>query len=270
MVNYADKRNLQIALIQMSIHIGEPDLNERHVTSLMEEAVTQNPKVDILVLPELWNTGYALDKLREIADAGGEYSKGWLSSFAKKHQVMIVAGSIAESNAGQVSNTMYVFDQQGEVIANYSKIHLFRLMNEEKYIVPGQQLVTFDVLPECRAGVAICYDIRFPEMARSLALNGAEILFIPAEWPHPRLHHWRTLLMARAIENQMYVIACNTVGGNGDTTFFGHSMIIDPWGEVVVEGGESEEIIIGEVTLSLIAEVRNRIPIYRDRRPELY
>ncbi|WP_438351196.1 carbon-nitrogen family hydrolase [Paenibacillus sp. FA6] len=270
MIRGAENDNLRIALIQTSIILGEPVANEEHILSLMEEAVAKNPKPDLLVLPELWNTGYALEQIHHIADEGGEHSKRWLSAFAKRHQVLIVAGSIAETNAGQVFNSMYVFDRAGLQIADYSKIHLFRLMNEEKYIVPGQQLVAFQLNDECVAGVCICYDIRFPEMARSLALNGAKVLFVSAEWPHPRLHHWRTLLMARAIENQMYVIACNTVGESGDASFFGHSMIIDPWGEIVVEGGEGEEIVIGEVSISLVDEVRSRIPVFQDRRPEIY
>ena len=95
----------------------------------------------------------------------------------------------------------------------------------------------------------ICYDIRFPELARKLALGGAKILFVPAEWPHPRLHHWRTLLTARAIENQMYVIACNRTGQSGNDRFFGHSMIIDPWGEIIAEGDEEEVILMADIDL---------------------
>jgi omega-amidase len=270
MINNTQKDNLRIALIQTEIILGEPVDNEKHILSLMKEAVVQNPKPDLLVLPELWNTGYALERIHEIADEGGDHNKRWLSSFAKQNQVLIVGGSIAESNAGEVSNTMYVFDREGEEIAKYSKVHLFRLMDEEKYLVPGQELVTFQMNDVCKVGVSICYDIRFPEMARSLALLGTKVLFVSAEWPHPRLHHWRTLLMARAIENQMYVIACNSVGDNGSTSFFGHSMIIDPWGEVVAEGGEQEEIVTGEISISLVDEVRSRIPIFHDRRPEIY
>jgi omega-amidase len=270
MINNTQKHNLRIALIQTTIILGEPVDNEKHILSLMKEAVAQNPKPDLLVLPELWNTGYALERIHDIADEGGEHSKGWLSSFAKHNQVFIVGGSIAESNAGQVSNTMYVFDREGGEIAKYSKIHLFGLMDEEKYLVPGQEMVTFQMNDVCKAGVSICYDIRFPEMARSLALLGAKVLFVSAEWPHPRLHHWRTLLMARAIENQMYVVACNSVGDNGATSFFGHSMIIDPWGEIVAEGGEQEEIVTGDISINLVDEVRSRIPVFLDRRPEVY
>jgi omega-amidase len=118
--------------------------------------------------------------------------------------------------------------------------------------------------------VMICYDIRFPELARTLALDGAKILFVPAEWPHPRLHHWRTLLMARAIENQMFVVSCNRVGTSGSTHFFGHSLIIDPWGEIIAEGAEHEEIITAALDLTEVDKVRGRIPVFEDRRPELY
>src|SRR5690606_653419 len=98
----------------------------------------------------------------------------------------------------------------------------------------------------------------------------AKLLIVPAEWPHPRLHHWRTLLTARAIENQMYVIACNRVGKSGDTSFFGHSMVIDPWGEIIAEAGEEETILTTEIDLGLVDEVRGRIPVFEDRRPSFY
>jgi len=116
----------------------------------------------------------------------------------------------------------------------------------------------------------ICYDIRFPELARKLALSGAKILFVPAEWPHPRLHHWRSLLIARAIENQMYVCGINRVGRDAANVFCGHSMIVDPWGEVIAEADETETIISAAVDLARPDEVRSRIPVFRDRRPELY
>jgi predicted amidohydrolase len=142
-------------------------------------------------------------------------------------------------------------------------------MEEEKFLTSGDQIGSLDIegIP---AGVMICYDIRFPELARTLALAGAQILFVPAEWPHPRLHHWRTLLMARAIENQMFVVACNRVGISGKTEFFGHSMIIDPWGEIIAEGGEQEEIISASLQMSDVKQVRNKIPVFDDRRPEIY
>ncbi|MFI2855679.1 carbon-nitrogen family hydrolase [Paenibacillus sp. JSM ZJ436] len=262
--------SVNIALIQADIQIGEPTANFQHIKKLMETALSEGQKPDILVLPEMWNTGYALERIHELADPDGRQARELLSSFAKRHQVHIVGGSVAEKKNGQIYNTMYVYDAAGEQKAMYSKIHLFRLMDEEKHLSAGDQAVVFDLQPGFTAGASICYDVRFPELSRTLALKGAQVLFVPAEWPNPRLHHWRTLLTARAIENQMYVVACNRVGTSGDTSFFGHSMIIDPWGDIVVEGSEEEGILRGALNPALTDEVRTRIPVFEDRRPGLY
>lgn len=277
-MNYTDERRFgmtqqqtswNIAMIQCDIRMGRPAENREIVESWMEEAVSQAVKPDVIVLPEMWNTGYALEQIHELADVDGRETREWISGFARRNAVRIVAGSIAEKRGGDVYNTMRIYDGSGEEVASYSKMHLFRLMQEEKHLAPGESAVTFD-LDGQTSGASICYDIRFPELMRTLALTGAKVLFVPAAWPHPRLHHWRTLLMARAIENQMYVIACNRTGLSGKDNFFGHSMIIDPWGEVIAEGGEEEGIIAGQIDLSLVDEVRSRIPVFEDRRPSLY
>ncbi|MFB0545355.1 MAG: nitrilase-related carbon-nitrogen hydrolase, partial [Anaerolineae bacterium] len=111
---------------------------------------------------------------------------------------------------------------------------------------------------------------RFPELFRKYALAGARIIFIPAGWPHPRLEHWRTLLRARAIENQMFVVACNHVGSCKDLQFFGHSAIYDPWGDLVVEAGELETLLTAQIDLALVEQVRERMKVFADRQPELY
>ncbi|MDR0270669.1 carbon-nitrogen family hydrolase [Paenibacillus sp.] len=266
---HTEENKLAVALIQADIEIGSPETNKARLEVLMEKAMQGNPKPDLLVLPEMWNTGYALEQIQDIADPEGEDAREWLSSFAQKHQVMIVGGSVAVKKGNQIFNTMYAFDRNGRQVGEYSKLHLFRLMDEEKHLTAGDELVKLD-LEGLKAGASICYDIRFPELSRSLALDGAKMLIVPAEWPHPRLHHWRTLLMARAIENQMYVVACNRVGSSRGTDFFGHSLIIDPWGEIIAEGSEAEEIVTGLILPELVDEVRGRIPVFADRRPELY
>ena len=265
----SETNQLHLALIQMDITIGEPDRNFARLEMLLQEAVQNNPKPDVIVFPEMWNTGYALTEIQQLADVNGERTKALLSSFAKANHVNIIGGSIAEKKEDRVLNTIYAFDREGMEVAEYSKIHLFRLMDEEKFLHSGDQLGRFE-LEGVPAGAMICYDIRFPELARKLALDGARILFVPAEWPHPRLHHWRTLLMARAIENQMYVVSCNRVGTSGTTSFFGHSMVIDPWGEVLVEGDEAEAILHATIDLEEVVRVRAKIPVFEDRRPNLY
>ncbi|MFD3258919.1 carbon-nitrogen family hydrolase [Paenibacillus lentus] len=258
-----------IALIQCDIQMGDPAANRQAVERWMKQAVDAAVKPDLIVLPEMWNTGYALEQIQELADVEGRESGEWISEFALHNGVHIVAGSIAEKRGEEVYNTMRIFESSGKEIASYSKMHLFRLMQEEKHLSSGQSVVTFDLEGQT-SGASICYDIRFPELTRTLALQGAKVLFVPAAWPHPRLHHWRTLLMARAIENQMYVVACNRTGQSGKDNFFGHSMIIDPWGEVLAEGGEEEGIITAQIDLSLVDDVRSRIPVFEDRRSSLY
>jgi predicted amidohydrolase len=263
-------RSLKVCLLQMDVRIGEPEANFAKIEELLEQAVKHaNGKPDVIVMPEMWNTGYALDRIRELADRDGEQTKSLISAFASKHEVNVVAGSIAAQRGDGVYNTIYVFDRNGQIIADYSKIHLFRLMDEHLHLTAGDRACSFE-LDGTEAGAMICYDIRFPELSRKLALGGAKLLFVPAEWPHPRLHHWRTLLTARAIENQAYVIACNRVGVSGTTSFFGHSMVIDPWGEIVVEGSEDEQMLFAEIDLGLADRVRSHIPVFADRRPDHY
>ncbi|WP_138751005.1 carbon-nitrogen family hydrolase [Paenibacillus sinopodophylli] len=260
---------LRLALLQMNIEAGNPEANFTKLGSMLEEAVSQANKPDIIMFPEMWNTGYALKEIKSIADHEGERTKTFLSAFSKQHQVHIIGGSVAEQKGDDVYNTIYAFNRSGQVIADYSKIHLFRLMDEEKYLAAGDKLGRFEV-EGADAGMMICYDIRFPELARKLALEGAKLLFVPAEWPHPRLHHWKTLLTARAIENQMFVIACNRMGTSGETNFFGHSLVLDPWGETIAEAGEEETILYAEIDLSLVDSVRSKIPVFEDRRPAIY
>ncbi|XID94370.1 carbon-nitrogen family hydrolase [Paenibacillaceae bacterium WGS1546] len=261
---------LRVAIVQMNIAAGEAETNFANMLNRLEEAAALDPKPDLIVLPEMWNTGYALDDIRSLADPDGTRTRSIVSDFCRRRGVGVLAGSIAELREGDaVTNTARVFDRTGKETAEYSKIHLFQLMNEHLHLAAGATPGLFE-LGGVPAAVMICYDIRFPELARKLALNGAKILFVPAEWPHPRLHHWRTLLQARAIENQMYVVACNTVGESGGANFFGHSMVVDPWGEIVAEAEERETILVAELDLGLVDEVRGRIPVFADRRPELY
>lgn len=260
---------IRVSLLQIHIEAGDPEANFRKVEARLKEAVSGPNPPDVLLLPEMWNTGYALDRIRELADRQGERTISLLSRFSREHGVNIIGGSIADTIGGQVRNTIYVFDRKGEVIADYSKIHLFRLMEEEKHLTAGERSGGFK-LEGVPAGMMICYDIRFPELSRKLALSGAKVLFVPAEWPKPRLHHWRTLLQARAIENQMYVAACNRMGSSDGTDFFGHSLIIDPWGEIIAEAGEDETIVTAELDMTLVDQVRKRIPVFEDRRPQHY
>jgi predicted amidohydrolase len=142
-------------------------------------------------------------------------------------------------------------------------------LSEPQFLSPGESPLTLD-LPWGRTSVAICYDLRFPELMRRYFVEGSKVLLLPAEWPQPRIHHWRTLVQARAIENQMFVMACNCIGDHAGTIFGGHSMVVDPWGEVLCEAGEAETILTIKVESDQADEIRTRMPVINDRRPHLY
>lgn len=251
----------------MDIAFGNPSKNYQRAEELIQKAVKENPSV--IVLPELWTTGYDLTRLDEIADLNAGKTIEFLQTMAKKYRVHFVGGSVANRGITGVKNTLIVINKEGVLIQQYSKLHLFKLMDEHLYLESGTEKGMFQLENRQMSGV-ICYDIRFPEWIRSHTALGAEALFVVAEWPAPRLSHWRSLLISRAIENQCYVIACNRSGKDPNNQFAGHSMIIDPWGEIVAEAGENEEILTAEVDLNRVKDIRKQIPIFEDRKPEYY
>ncbi|MCA1039674.1 carbon-nitrogen family hydrolase [Bacillus infantis] len=258
---------MKISCIQMDISFGSPERNFEKAETLIERASKDKP--DIIVLPELWTTGYDLTRLEEIGDRNAESSIQFLQTMAQKHNAAFIGGSVANKTADGVFNTLLAVSSTGELVHQYSKLHLFKLMDEHLHLSPGSGDASFKLDGHSLAGF-ICYDIRFPEWIRKHALEGAEAIFAVAEWPMPRLAHWRALLIARAIENQCFVVACNRAGSDPSNQFAGHSIIIDPWGEVVAEASEHEEILSAEIDLRLVEEVRGRIPVFTDRRPEFY
>ncbi|MCR6108316.1 carbon-nitrogen family hydrolase [Salipaludibacillus agaradhaerens] len=259
---------LKIALIQMDIAFGQPEANYNKVSERCREAVEKGG-ADIIVLPELWTTGYDLAALDQIGDNEGETTWSFISTLAKTYDVHIVGGSIAKKSGSHITNTMLVVDREGKRVKEYSKAHLFRLMNEEKYLIQGNDDGLFKLDGHLCAGV-ICYDIRFPEWIRTHMLQNTKVLFVVAEWPESRIDHWRALLVSRAIENQCIVVACNRVGSDPNNAFGGNSMIIGPWGNVIKEAGNEETILYGEVELDDVNHVRETIPVFDDRRIELY
>jgi omega-amidase len=258
---------LTISLGQMNVHLGQPEKNLAAVKLLAAEAAGRGS--DVLVLPELWSTGYDLENAAAYATTGDQGIFAAVAQLAREHRLHILGSCLSLLAEGQYGNTAVLFGPEGRSLGKYSKIHLFRLMQEEQYLTAGDRLALLETAwgP---SGLAICYDLRFPEMFRTYALAGARVVFLPSEWPHPRLAHWRTLLRARAIENQLYLVACNRVGTSKDTNFFGHSCIIDPWGQAVIEAGDGELLLTAAIDLDRVDAVRQTIPVFSDRRPELY
>jgi predicted amidohydrolase len=258
---------LTISLAQFDVVLGEPEKNLATVQRMAAEAAQRGS--DIVVLPELWSTGYDLENAVRHATTTEAGIFAEVGQLARQHQMAILGSCLSLLGEGRYGNTAVYFNQQGQSVAYYSKIHLFQLMDEHLYLTGGEKLSVFET-EWGLAGLAICYDLRFPEIFRAYALSGAQMAFLPSEWPHPRLAHWQALLRARAIENQMYMIACNRVGHSKKSEFFGHSCIIDPWGEMVVEAGESEILLTAEIDLGKVEAARAKIPVFADRRPDLY
>ena len=189
---------------------------------------------------------------------------------AKEYHVWVVAGSISTLHAdGKMRNTVFLIDRDGNVVGDYSKMHLYSDMDEDAQLTHGDKHEVYDT-EFGRVGMMVCYDIRFCELSRIYALKKVDVLVVVSNFPNPRVNHWRTLLMARAIENQMFVVACNRVGPSPMGTYCGHSIIIDPWGEVIAEGGDEQEIVTGSIDFGKTKEVRDLIHMFRDRQPQLY
>lgn len=258
---------LTVSLAQMRLFYGEPKRNIIAAEKLI--AMAAQRKANLIVLPELWTTGYDLANSKQHASELNKGTFSQLSQWATQYKIAIT-GSILEKRGLDVNNSAPLFAPNGRMMGVYRKLHLFELMAEDKWLAPGNASLVMD-LPWGQTGIAICYDLRFPELFRKYAADdGAKLIVVPAEWPLARVDHWRNLLIARAIENQCYIIATNAAGEIGDTVFGGHSMIVDPWGKIVVEAGETPQLITADIELSLVDEVRQKIPVLRDRRPEIY
>jgi len=257
---------LNISLAQMNIALGDVARNFRKMQEWSAEAARRGSH--LVVFPELWSTGYALDQAKELASVLNSGMFSQVTTVAQQNKIAVV-GSILEKRGVEVANSAAMFTPNGRLMGVYRKIHLFRLFEEEKWLSPGNAPLSMD-LPWGETALAICYDLRFPELFRQYAVNGAKMIILPAEWPVTRVEHWRALLVARAIENQCFMIATNAAGDTGGTVFGGHSMIVDPWGKIVIEGGEDPMLLTAEIDLDLVDEVRGRIPVFEDRRPDLY
>lgn len=257
---------MKIAMVQMEIISGAVEHNRQRGLSLAAEAAAQ---ADVVVLPEIWTTGYALRDLGRWAEDESSLTVQRLRDLAQLHSVWIIAGSVPFARQDGIYNTTLVLGPDGSIVTQYDKAHLFSLYNEAKHFQPGRQYSVFD-LPGVKAGIAICYDLRFPELFRTLALAGAGIVFVVAEWPLARAEHWRLLNQARAIENQIYVVAVNCVGQHKDIVFHGHSLLVSPDGKVLVEGGAEETIVVAELDLAAIDTTRKAMSVWQDRCTKLY
>ena len=256
---------MRASLIQIAVEEGESVESRRvRVASLVRE---QAGAADLVVLPGLWATGaFAYEEFATEAEPleGPTYEA--MAKAASDAGVWLHAGSIPErAPDGTLYNTSLVFSPTGESVATYRKIHRFGFDKGEAVLMGrGEELVTVR-LPGTTLGVATCYDLRFPELFRGLVDAGAETLVIPAGWPERRRAHWTLLARARAVENQAFVLACGTAGTHAGVPQAGHSIVVDPWGEVLAEAGSDEEILTVDLDPAKVATTREQFPALKDR-----
>lgn len=258
---------MQIALAQFDVKTGDTDANLATAAEYVTLAARRGAK--LVVLPELWSSGYDLERSQMHARITQEKVLPALTKLARRHHLYIL-GSVLRANARhEVFNAAVLLDPGAGPTRAYRKIHLFGPMRENQFLTPGRTTPIFH-LPFGAIALAICYDLRFPELFRKYALKGAQLAILCAQWPAIRLEHWRTLVRARAIENQFFVVACNRVGTSQRTRFGGHSMIVDPWGNVLREGAGEAALLTADIDFAAVNESRSRISALRDRQPALY
>ena len=259
---------MKVSCIQMDVQLGQPEENHRLAEGLIRQAAKEGP--DVILLPELWDVGFfPKENLKELADPDCAKVKAHMGALARELGINIVAGSVACLRKDRVYNTACVFGRDGSLLAQYDKTHLFSPMGEDSYFAKGDHICRFQ-MDGHDVGILICYDIRFPELTRSMTVPGLEMLFMVSQWPDVRVPHLQVLTQARAIENQMYLACCNACGKAGDTKYGGHSSVIDPWGTVLTQAGAAQEIITADCDFQVNAKIRSSMHIFADRRPELY
>ena len=268
---------MRAAAIQLNAD-NDKDRNLERADRLVATAAGEG--AELVALPEKWNL---LGRGEEIV-AGAEQledgrsfdaARGW----ARRHAIHLLAGSISERVSGSdlPFNTSVLFDPDGEAIAIYRKIHMFDVdvggvaYRESEHEQAGEEIVTGEAAG-VEIGLSVCYDLRFPELYRILALRGARVLTVPAAFTHTTGQaHWELLVRARAIENQAYVVAPDQCGeAPPHYHSYGHSLIVDPWGEVLARAAEEEDVIVAELDLERQEEVRDSLPSLANRRPRAY
>lgn len=263
---------LKVSLAQFRVDNADPDENLRRGEEMTARAAAENS--NLICFPEMWTTGFNWEANRRLLASSNEIIDR-VGKMARRHHIWVGGSMLAPDEEGRPANTFILFNDEGTRAGTYRKVHLFSLLHEERHMAPGDELTLVDT-PWGPMGLAVCYDIRFPELFRSYALLGARCVLSPMAFPHPRREHWRILIRARAIENQMFLIGVNQVGSenfgpDGEVTYFGTSAAIDPWGETLAEGTvDREELLSVVIDPEESEKIRAKMTVLGDRRPEVY
>ncbi|WP_319509080.1 nitrilase-related carbon-nitrogen hydrolase [uncultured Methanolobus sp.] len=260
---------IKVACIQMDILDCRKEANISKALNMAHRAVSEG--AEILVFPEVFSTGFCYENMADSAETElGETVKR-MCDFSKEHGCILIFSIIERKDGAQGPDyyNLGICIEDGEIAGTYRKTHPFK--KEKQYFSAGNGIVPIRLRKrDLTIGLQICYEIRFPEVARKLVLEGSDILVTIAEFPSPRGHIWKSLAIARAIENQIPHIACNRVGDGPDSSFFGGSIIVDALGEVKEEAGDKETMLYHFLELENTVNVRKMIPMFDDRRSDIY
>ena len=261
---------MKVAAVQIACTAGEIGANMRKVREFVQRAKKNG--AELVVFPEMVDTGYSMPVIQKHATRWSEGAVPRLEQFAQEFSIAIVCG-VSEREGDCIYNAQVFVDPAGEVVASYRKTHLVTAapLDERPVFTPGEKFASHS-FHDFNVGLTICYDLRFPEMARTLVVkHGTNVLVNSSAWPFVRMEHLRILALARAIENQSYLVLANRVGSDDGGRFCGSSVIVDPYGAIVAAASaDREEVIYGEISAEVISDVRKRIAVFDHRRGDLY
>jgi predicted amidohydrolase len=271
---------MKIAAAQISCAPGDLDANMRKIRDFSSGA--KESGAELIVFPEMVDTGYAMPIIQKHAKPWSEGAVPELQRIAQQLSIAIIAG-VSERDGSCIYNAQAFIDANGKIVGKYRKTHLVTAapLDERPYFKPGDAFVSYEIDPpkdgfavanKFNLGLTICYDLRFPEVCRALAVkHGVNVFINSSAWPFPRVEHLRILALARAIENQSYLVLANRVGTDDGVTFCGTSAIVDPYGAIVAAASvDREEIIQAEISNDVINSVRSRMAVFEHRRSDLY
>lgn len=253
---------MRVTSIQLEMSDRSKNANVEYALGMIDRA----PQSDLILLPEVWPCGFfSFDRYREDSETLDGFVVDAFKDMARKRKCHIFMGSMIENDGGHLYNTSIFLNPDGDIVARYRKIHLFGYQSREAEILtPGKEVAVADT-PWGISGFSTCYDLRFPELFRLMVDREATFFLVASAWPHIRLEAWRLFNQCRAHENLAFLISCNCAGANQGTKYAGHSMVVDPLGRVVAEGGEEEQIVTVKINPEMVDTVRRDFPALRDR-----
>jgi predicted amidohydrolase len=255
---------MRIALIQMAVTDGDVTANLVKAEKFVRQVVAEQPAgkpLDVVLLPELWTTGYAYDMWHSVASERTPSVAQWLTALSTELGVSIGGSMVTQRDDGALVNRFSLTVPGGQSPVTYDKSHLFAPMREIELLAPGTSAVHTSIAAT-QAGLSICYDLRFPKMYRASACGGTEIFLVVSAWPEPRCTILRTLATARAVENQAFLALCNRAGPAADgTCFCGGSMVVSPTGEILLDLGHEEGVGVVEVRTREVKALRAMLKV---------